>query len=101
MSRTPAWQVSADGSVVLRLDGACVQTTAERAHRELTDTLLENAGPAPEQALALPLLEEFLTTSDFRRLRSEHPALAGTSPCRVRLSRSEDGAISWLLLDLS
>jgi len=88
------YEVRSDGSVVLRLDGACIQTTARRTHRALTAALL--AGDAPEAGweAALDLLATFLGTADFAALRAAHPALTGAVACQVRLTRHAAG-VRW------
>ena len=89
------FDVLANGDVVLRLGEGCIQTRARRARREIVDALL--AGDANGVAIepVVELLDLFLQTTDFRRLRAEHPELAGETPCRVRLYRTPDGAVRW------
>jgi hypothetical protein len=89
------FDVLANGDVVLRLGEGCIQTCARRARREIVDALL--AGDANEVAIetVVELLDLFLQTTDFRRLRAQHPQLAGEVPCRVRLYRTSDGAVRW------
>ena len=89
------FDVLANGDVVLRLGEGCIQTCARRARQEIVDALL--AGDANGVAVepVVELLDLFLGTADFRRLRAEHPELAGEIPCRVRLYRTLDGAVRW------
>jgi hypothetical protein len=84
-----------DGSLILTLGEACLQTAAKRAHYELTLALLEGrAAGAALEALA-GTLARFLNTTDFAVLRAEHPELAGGTRQRVRLYRREDGSTRW------
>jgi hypothetical protein len=85
----------ANGDVVLPLGEGCIETCARRARREIVAALL--AGDANGAAIepVVELLDVFLQTADFRRLRAEHPQLAGEIPCRVRLHRTPDGAVGW------
>jgi hypothetical protein len=90
-----SFDVLPNGDVVLRLGEGCIQTCARRARQEIVDALL--AGDASGVAIepVVELLDLFLQTMDFRRLRAEHPELAGETPCRVRLHRTPDGAVRW------
>jgi hypothetical protein len=99
MATPVTFDVLADGDVVLRLGEGCIETCARRAHREIVDALL--ASDANEMAIepAVELLDLFLQTADFRRLRAEHPQLAGEIPCRVRLHRTPDGAVRWEIVN--
>jgi hypothetical protein len=85
----------ANGDVVLRLDEACVQTTAKRAHAELVTACLEGEDPETRLEGPLALLGRFLRAADFGALRSQHPELAGGTGCRVRLHQAEDGTVTW------
>jgi hypothetical protein len=101
VSRPFCFDVLGDGSAVLTLRSACLQTTARQAHRELTIALLEqDAAPNQWQTL-VNTLERFLSTTDFAWLRAEHPELAGATGCRVRLFRTQSGDASWELLQSS
>jgi hypothetical protein len=95
MSTPLTFDVLPNGDVVLRLGQGCIQTCARRARREIVDALLAgNANGVPIEPV-IELLDLFLQTTDFRRLRAEHPQLAGEVRCRVRLSRTPDGAVRW------
>lgn len=87
-----------NGDVMFRLGEGCIQTCARRARREIVDALL--AGDANGVAVepVVELLDLFLGTADFRRLRAEHPELAGEIPCRVRLHRTPDGTVQWEII---
>jgi hypothetical protein len=93
MREDSSFELLPDGSLVLRLAEACIQTTARRAHRELTLALLEGHGAVGAEA-ALALLELFLRDVDFAAVRARFPELAGGSGARVRLRRA-DGAVRW------
>ena len=97
MRENPCFELRDHGSLVLTLDGACIQSTAKRAHRELTAALLEGREEMAMEEAAVDLLVEFLGTTDFASLRTEHPELTGQPPCRVLLCRRKDGAIRWEL----
>jgi hypothetical protein len=89
------FEVLSNGDVVFRLGEGCIQTRARRARQEIVDALLagHTSGVAVEPVVEV--LDLFLQTADFRRLRAEHPELAGEIPCRVRLYRTPDGAVRW------
>ena len=94
MSEVFSFDALSGGSLVLTLDRACIQSAAKHAHRELSAALLAGRpGGAPTEAM-VDLLEKFLGTADFPTLRVEHPELVGDTPCRVRLYRQEDKAVS-------
>jgi len=95
MNKRLPFEVLADGSLVLTLDEACIQSTAKHAHRELTIALLEGRVASPAMEVPLNLLERFLTTTDFAALRTEHPELAGHNPCCVRLYGYDGSAVRW------
>lgn len=98
MSHDRALELLADGSLVLILDGACIQATAKGAQRMLTQALLDGRA-VPNGAAALALLQKFLSTTDFATLRAEQPALRGQHRCRVRLQPSDGGMARWELLE--
>ena len=95
MDRQPSFEVLPDGRLVLILREACIQTTARQAHREITERLLAESSPDDALAESVELLQRFLVSTNFARLRTEHPELAGGTPCRVRLSRCADGTVQW------
>ena len=78
-----------------------MQTAARRAHRALTDALIDDClkpcaaeGGGLERAEAeLALLAEFLETHDFKRLRADHPELAGGHPVTLVITRAPDGRV--------
>jgi hypothetical protein len=89
------FDVLANGDLLLRLGEGCIETCARRARREVVDALLANDANEAAIEPVVELLDLFLQTTDFRRLRAEHPQLAGEVPCRVRLYRTPDGAVRW------
>ncbi len=95
MSRDRSFELLSNGSLALILREACIQTTARRAHREITEKLISELSPDEALKVSVDLLERFLVSTDFARLRTEHPELAGGTPCRVRLSCGEYGSVRW------
>jgi hypothetical protein len=96
MMTTPlTFDMLANGDVVLHLGEGCIQTCARRARREIVDALLGSDADAVTLDPVIELLDLFLQTTDFRRLRAQHPDLAGEIPCCVRLYRTPDGAVRW------
>jgi hypothetical protein len=89
-----SYDVLADGSLVLSLDGACIQSAVQRAHRELTVALLEGRATIATAGALIDLLAQFLDTQNFPALRAEHPELSGQRCCRVRIFRSDD-VVRW------
>lgn len=70
--------------------GSCIQTTAQKRHENFVKSLLEsNVEPDSELESQLELLSEFLSKTDFSRLRSEKPELNGSQNLSVRISRDE------------
>ncbi|MBN1946909.1 MAG: hypothetical protein JW797_14645 [Bradymonadales bacterium] len=88
-------EIQPDGSLVLTLDEACIQTAAKKAHREIALALLDGVEQDEAMEGALDLLERFIDNTDFATLRARHPELAGHAGCRVRLVRDEDGTVRW------
>ena len=95
MSKAFSFDILSDGSLVLTLDGACVQTTAKKAHREITRALLDERTAGTSLESLVDTLESFLNTTNFAALRAEHRELAGDIQCRVRLYRHENGIVRW------
>ena len=83
--------------VVLCLAHGCIETTARRVHRRLTDQCIEG-DCCPETAAAVQLLAEFIAQDDFAALRSRDRNLSHASGHRVRLRRSEDGSDAVVLM---
>ena len=83
----------------LSLATHCIQTAARRAHRELTDALIEDrlrpcaadGGGLADDEARLELLTDFLETHDFAALRAAHPELAGGRPVTVEILRGRAG----------
>jgi hypothetical protein len=98
VSREFSFDILPDGSLVLALGEACVQTAAKQAHRELVLAFLEERATGQTLEALVDMLERFLNSTDFASLRAEHPELAGNAPCRVRLYRCEDGIVRWEVL---
>jgi hypothetical protein len=92
------FDVLSNGDVVLRLGEGCIQTCARRARREIVDALLGGDANGVGIEPVVELLDLFLQKADFRRLRAEHPELAGDIPCRVRLYRTPDGTVEWEII---
>ena len=95
MSKLFSFDVLSDGSLVLVLDKACIQSTAKHAHRELTMAIFERRTTDSATEALVDLLERFLSTTDFAALRAEHPELAGQSGCRVRLFWCTGDDVRW------
>jgi len=95
MSRVFSFDVLSDGSLVLTVGELCIQSTATRAHREVTMALLEGRTAGATLGALADTLERFLSTIHFPALRAEHPELAGGTECRVRLQRCDDGMVLW------
>jgi hypothetical protein len=88
-------EILPDGSVVLALDGHCVQTAARDAHRELVAALLGADEASRGSAAAVDLLAAFLAGTDFAALRAAHPELNGSVRGRVRIFPGAGGAVRW------
>ena len=82
-------------TVLLDLSEHCIETAAKTAHRHLANELLEKDEGDVDTEEKLAILERFLKTTDFARIRSESPELAGGSQLLVRLSRSDCGEVTW------
>jgi hypothetical protein len=92
------FDVLPNGDVVLPLGEGCIQTCARRARQEVVDVLLAGDANGVVIEPVIELLDLFLGTADFRRLRAEHPELAGEMPCHVRLHRTPDGTVQWEII---
>jgi hypothetical protein len=101
MNHQPSFEVLSDGSLVLILREVCIQTTARQAHREITERLLVESSPDAALEISVELLKRFLVSTDFARLRTEHPELAGGTHCRVRLMYGEGGLVRWEIIQMS
>ena len=100
MCKTCSFDMQSDGSLVLTLDGICIQSAAKRAHREITNFLLDsNTGQDTPLHTLVDLLREFLSSSDFSALRTHHPELTGGSRCCVRIFYLENGSVDWEVID--
>lgn len=86
--------------ILLDLSTCCIETAAKRAHRQMVDFLAnahesQSQDQLEETKKQIELVLEFLETTDFAKLRSCQPELAGSSSVCVRLYRSETGKIVW------
>ena len=90
-------EVLLNGTVVLFLGKSCIETAAKRARRELVAACLESSESGACIGEPIELLGHFLETTDFGRLRTEHPELAGGIECYVELYRRKDGTVRWEL----
>jgi hypothetical protein len=81
--------------VILELFQHCIETAAKRAYHHLAHTIAEDERICLELQEKLTLLQDFLESSDFSKLRSEHPQIAGGTHTRVRLQRCKSGKITW------
>ncbi len=84
-----------NGTLVLDLSRHCIETAAVHAYRSLVDAFVGHSGRDPNMEEKLVLVHAFLQTSDFAKLRAEHPELAGGSAIRIRLQRSNSGGVTW------
>lgn len=76
--------------MLLHLKDHCIETAAKHERRRVVSALLESDESSEQfSQLAddLELLTGFLENSDFRKLRSERPELAGGCDVRVELVR--------------
>jgi hypothetical protein len=94
MDRSFSLDIVSEGGVVLKLEDACIETTARRARREIIAVLLGGRASEAAEEAAAETLAAFLTTTNFAALRAQHPELARGNPCRVRLHRDVEG-VQW------
>jgi hypothetical protein len=94
-----SFDVLSDGSLVLTVGEFCIQTTAKKAHREVTTALIEGRSANTTLGALADMLEHFLSTTNFAALRAEHPELAGGVECRIRLQRLGDGNVRWKVVE--
>ena len=92
-SRTEARGMS--GAIVLDLSSHCIETAVRGAYRGLVDAFVGRPDHDADMEEKLVLMHDFLLTSDFAKLRAEHPVLAGGSAVRIRLQRSNAGGVTW------
>lgn len=78
-------------TVVLDLSEHCVETAARSEHRRLTRKAIEQTEGVEDLAGPLELLHAFLTGTDFQRVRTEDPRLAGEQNLQVVLRKGTDG----------
>ena len=94
-----SFDVLSDESLVMTVGEFCIQTTAEKAHREVTTALFKGRSTDTTLGALADMLEPFLSTTNFAVLRAEHPELAGGTECRVRLPRSGDDNVRWEVVE--
>ena len=79
--------------MLLHLEKHCIETAAKQERRRVVSALLE-LDESSEQfrrlADDLELVTDFLENSDFRKLRSQRPELAGGCDVHVELTRDAD-----------
>ena len=98
VTRAFDFELLPNGAIVLSVGDHCIQTTARHAYHELTTALLEEEGgdvTTDKLGGFVTMLERFLSGTDFRKLRAEHPELAGGTRCLVELRLREDGRVLW------
>lgn len=99
MRKTSIYDIPSDGEIILTLEGACIQSTAEQALRKLVDSLLSDRVAGLKHESAVELLSRFLETSNFRQLRANYPELRADSKHRVRLFYASNGTVVWDFLE--
>jgi hypothetical protein len=92
-----SWELLKDGSVLMSLERACVETTARRVQREIVRGLLEGWLSPAGAGAGLDTLREFLRTADFAALRSQQPELSGEVPCRIKVIREAERVVCRVL----
>jgi len=80
-------------SVLIHLDGHCIETGAKREYKRLLDDYFCSRGDPADLESGINLVGEFIKKSDFRALRSSDRRLDGTESCTVLLERIENGGI--------
>ncbi len=78
-------------SVTLHLKGHCIETAAKRELKRLMDACFDGEGDISALEQSLELLTEFLSTRDFKALRSSDSRLDGTIESTVHLTRGPAG----------
>lgn len=81
-----------EDSVVLTLESHCIESAARHAYRILTSQLFTEG---IQHTNAIKILEDFLTSENFAKLRTSYPKLAGGVSCAVRLWRDQNGRVRW------
>jgi hypothetical protein len=79
--------------MLLRLRDHCIEAAAKQERRRVVSALLEvdeSTERFRQLGDDLELITSFLENSDFRRMRSDRPELAGGSDIFVELTRDED-----------
>jgi tRNA (adenine37-N6)-methyltransferase len=92
------YEVLSNGTVVLFPSKSCIETAAKRARHELVAACLEDSESGVCIEEPIELLGHFLETTDFGKLRAQHPELAGGTECRVELRLCKDGTVRWELI---
>jgi hypothetical protein len=79
--------------MLLHLKNHCIETAAKQERRRIVSALLEVDESTEEfRRLAedLELITGFLENSDFRKMRSDRPELAGGADVEVELARDAE-----------
>ena len=79
--------------MLIHLKHHCIEAAAKQERRRIVAALLEvdeSSERFGRLGNELELLTSFLENSDFRRIRSDRPELAGGSDIFVELTRGED-----------
>ncbi len=77
--------------ITLHLNGHCIETAARRELKRLMDACFDGEGDISPLEESLELLGEFLSTQDFKALRSSDSRLDGTVESTVHLTRDPAG----------
>ena len=67
----------------------CIETAVRQRYNAAVRTYFRQNDGRPELEQEIDLLLEALETLDFPVLRSNHPALAGSTEARITLSRKD------------
>jgi hypothetical protein len=79
--------------MLLHLKDHCIEAAAKQERRRVVSALLEvdeSSERFRQLGDDLELITSFLENSDFRRMRSDRPELAGGSDIFVELTRDQD-----------
>ncbi|MBN1652407.1 MAG: hypothetical protein JXA30_01390 [Deltaproteobacteria bacterium] len=98
MDQNYIYHLPSEGEVVLMLRDACIQSTAKRALRLITDGLITDRFAGARYETAVEILKQFLESNDFGRLRARHPELRGEFEQPVRVYFAADKTVHWQLV---
>ncbi len=77
-------------SLILTLDGHCIETAARNRLREVTTkAIIEDIDE--KISAEIEFLERFLSENDFKKIRAENPRLDGRENIKVKIIHTEDG----------